>query len=205
MVLRTSFNMRPLTYILIPYTEDRRGRLRVALEAIEKNTDPKVTPYAVVVYENPYIGYPNAILDMVSGIDGYVFMGASDLILGPKWLEILWDKYESLGRVGAVEPYNEIRHGSLCQHPLLHSDLVKKYFNRHYFHYYADNEMHERLVADGLYTYCPEAPMEHHHIVNGKAEMDEGYKVVFDPTRNEKDRITYERRKAAGYPDEPVA
>lgn len=193
--------MTPLTYILIPYTRDRRGRVRDALKAIEENTDPTKTPYSVVLYENPYIGYPNAILDMVSCLNGYVFMGASDLILGPRWLEILWDKYESLGRKGAVEPYNEIQNGGLCQHPLLHSDLVKKYFNRHYFHYYADNEMHMRLVADGLYTYCPEAPMQHNHVINGKAEMDEGYKVVLDPERNEKDRIVFEKRLAAGFPD----
>lgn len=193
--------MYPITYILIPYTADRRGRLRDALEAIEKNTDPTVTPYAVVVYENPYIGYPNAILDMVSGINGYVFMGASDLIMGENWLRILWEKYESIGRKGAVEPYNEIQRGGLCQHPLLHSDLVKKYFNRHYFHYFADNEMDERIKADGLYTYCPEAPMEHRHVVNGKAEMDEGYRVVQDPVRNEKDRVTYKARKAAGWPE----
>lgn len=191
----------PLTHVLIPYTQDRRVRVREALQAIEENTDPTKTPYTVVLYENPYIGYPNAILDMVENIEGYVFMGASDLILGPRWLEILWDKYESLGRKGGIEPFNEIQHGGLAQHMLLHSTLLKAMFNRHYFHYYADNEMDEKMKAAGLYTYYPEAPMQHNHVLNGKAEMDEGYKVVLDPTRNEKDRVMYEKRKAAGYPD----
>ncbi len=112
-----------------------------------------------MLYENNYIGYPNAILDMVENIEGFVFMGASDLIMGPDWLEILWKKMYAVGIDHAIEPFNEIQHGNLCQHPLLHSDFVKKYFNRHYFHYYADNEMDERIKADGLYVYCPDAPM----------------------------------------------
>lgn len=190
----------PHTYILIPYTIDRVPRVAEAMRAIEANTDPEVTPHSIVLYRNNYIGYPNAILDMVQDINGFVFMGASDLILGPDWLRILWEKMEQVGRDKAVEPYNEIQGGGLCQHPLLHSDLVKRYFHREYFHYFADNEMDERIKADGLYVYCPEAPMEHHHVVNGKAQMDEGYKVVLDPTRNEKDRQTYQRRRAAGWP-----
>ena len=191
----------PLTYVLIPYTADRRERMREAVKAIEEHTDPTVTPYAIVVYENPYIGFPNAILDMVSGIDGYVFMCASDLIMGENWLRILWEKYDAVGRKGAVEPFNEMHKGRLCQHPLTHSDIVKKYFNRHYFHYFADNEMSERLMADGLYTYCPEAPMEHNHVLNGKAKMDEGYRVVLDKTRNEQDKRTYEDRRDRHWPE----
>lgn len=187
----------PHTSILIPYTKDRRPRVLEALASIQANTDIKETPHSVVLYENDYIGYPNAILDMVADINGYVFMGASDLLLGPNWLSILWKHFD---RKGAIEPYNEIQGGNLVQHPLIHSDLVKKYFNRHYFHYFADNEMHERITADGLYTYCPEAPMEHRHVLNKKAEMDEGYRVVLDPERNEKDRQVYLARKAAGWP-----
>lgn len=191
----------PHTYILIPYTKDRRGRMLQALAAIWAHTDVELTPHSVVLYENNYIGYPNAILDMVENINGFVFMGASDLILGPDWLRILWERMEIHGRDHAIEPFNEIQNGGIVQHPLIHSDLVKKYFNRHYFHYYADNEMHERITADGLYVYCPDAPMQHNHFVNGKAQMDEGYKVVMDPDRNEKDRLMFEKRKAAGWPE----
>lgn len=191
----------PLTYILLPYTKDRRARLREAIAAIEENTDPEVTPYAFVAYENPYIGFPNAIRDMVDGIDGYVFMCATDLIMGPKWLEILWEKFEQMGRNGAVEPYNEIQNGGLSQHTLSHSDIVKKYMSRAYFHYYADNEMSERLKEAGLYVYCPAAPMQHNHFLNNKAPMDEGYRVVLNRERNEADRVVYEQRKAAGWPD----
>ena len=191
----------PFTYVLIPHTPDRRARLQEAMAAIHQNTDPNITPYAIVTYENDYIGFPNAIRDMVDNIDGYVFMCASDLIMGPKWLEILWRKYEQLGRKGAVEPFNEIQQGGLAQHTLSHSSLVKEFLSRAYFHYYADNEMSERIKEAGLYTYVPEAPMEHRHVINQKAEMDEGYRVVLDPERNEKDRVTYEKRKAAGWPD----
>lgn len=189
----------PHTHILIPLTPDRRGRALEALASIQQNTNPEVTPYTVHLYENNYIGFPNAIRDMVEDLNGYAFMGASDLILGPQWLEILWEEFEKIGRNGAIEPYNEIQQGGLLQHPLIHTDLIKKYLSRAYFHYYADNEMHERMMMAGLYTYCPRAPMEHRHVVNKKAEMDEGYKVVFDPERNEKDRITFERRRANNY------
>lgn len=190
----------PHTYILIPYTPDRRSRLLQTMASIWAHTNPEVTPYSFVLYENNYIGYPGAILDMVEGIDGFVFMGASDIILGKDWLKILWEKMEEVGRDKIVEPFNEIQRGQLVQHPLLHSDLVKKYFHRHYFHYYCDNEMTDRAVADGVYVYCPEAPMQHNHVINGKASMDEGYKIVLDPARNEKDRQMYEKRKAEGWP-----
>lgn len=191
----------PHTYILMPYTKDRRERLLETMASIWAHTNSNVTPYSIVTYENDYIGYPNAILDMVEGIDGFVFMGASDLIHGQDWLHILWSKMQEVGAYKIVEPQNEIQHGLLVQHPLLHSDLVKKYFHREYFHFYCDNEMHERAVADGVYVYCPGAPMEHRHVINGKAQMDEGYKVVFDPKKNEKDRLHFEWRKANEWPD----
>ncbi len=194
----------PHTYILIPYTPDRRKRLLETMASIWASTDPELTPYSFVLYENKYIGYPNAILDMVEGIDGFVFMGASDIILGPQWLRHLWQTMDAYDRKIAVEPYSEIQRGMLVQHPLIHSDLVKKYFHRHYFHYYCDNEMTERLKADALhgvgFVYCPMASMQHNHVVNGKAEWDEGYRVVMDPERNEKDRLMYEYRKANGWP-----
>ncbi len=194
----------PHTYILIPYTPDRRKRLLETMASIWAHTDPELTPYSFVLYENNYIGYPAAILDMVEGIDGFVFMGASDLIMGKDWLRILWEKMGNFSyaqrRTVAVEPFGEIQNGALCQHPLTHTDVVKRYFHREYFHFYCDNEMTERLQAERKFIYCPEAPMQHNHVVNGKAEMDEGYKVVMDPDRNTKDYHTYLRRKAAGWP-----
>lgn len=190
----------PHTYILIPYTKDRRKRLLQTMASIWAHTDDELTPHSIVAYENNYIGYPNAILDMVRGIDGYVFMGASDLIHGEDWLRILWKTMDKYERVIAVEPFSEIQGGRLVQHPLIHSNLVKRYFHRHYFHFYCDNEMTDRLREDLGYVYCPEAPMQHNHVVNGKAEWDEGYKVVMDPVRNEKDRLMYEFRKANGWP-----
>ncbi len=211
MVTAPILNMKyPHTYILIPYTPDRRKRLLETMASIWAHTDPELTPYSFVLYENNYIGYPNAILNMIEGIDGFVFMGASDIILGKDWLKILWEKMVSSMPVDAiwddskymlaVEPFSEIQKGALCQHPLIHSHLVKKYFHREYFHFYCDNEMTDRLKADGRFIYCPEAPMQHNHVVNGKAEWDEGYKVVMDPERNAKDYQTYLRRKAAGWP-----
>ncbi len=194
----------PHTYILIPYTPDRRKRVLETVASIWAHTDTELTPHSVVLYENNYIGYPNAILDMVEGIEGFVFMGASDLIMGPKWLETLWEKMADFSyaqrRMIAIEPFSEIQRGALAQHPLTHSDVVKKYFHRHYFHYYCDNEMTERLQAIGAFVYCPDALVSHNHFLNGKAQMDEGYKVVLDPARNEKDRLIYETRKAAGWP-----
>ena len=100
----------------------------------------------------------------------------------------------------AIEPFGEIQNGALCQHPLTHTDVVKKFFHRHYFHFYCDNEMTERLMAYGGFVYEPKAPMQHNHVFNGKAKMDEGYKVVMDPVRNEKDSQMYMQRKANGWP-----
>ena len=187
----------PHTYILIPYTKDRRARLEVCIKAIQENTEGM--PYSLVLYENDYIGFPNAILNMIEGINGYVVMYASDLVAQKDWLKILWQEYEKIGRKGAIEPENILHKGTLCQHPLLHTDLVRKFFHREYFHSFCDNEMHERFVAEGLYTYCPDAKIEHHHVVNRKAEMDEGYKVVLDPKRKDIDLETYKKRKANGW------
>lgn len=194
----------PHTYILIPYTPDRRKRALESVSSIWANTDTSLTPHSIVLYENDYIGFPNAILNMVEHIDGFVFLGSSDVIFGKDWLRTLWEKMEEHGRTSIVEPYNEIWKGQLIQHALMHSDVVKRYFHRHYFHYYCDNEMTERVLADGIhkFIYCPESLIEHRHFVNGKAEKDACYEVVMDPARNEKDRQTYLRRKAQGWPIE---
>lgn len=191
----------PHTYILIPITPDRRKRVMETVESIWANTDRELTPYSIVLYENNYIGYPNAILDMAENIEGFVFIGASDLIHGKDWLTYLWHRQQRHGYAAVVEPMNELWNGNLCQHALMHTALLKKYFHRRYFHFYCDNEMDLRARAEGRYVYCPEAPMEHRHLLNGKAEDDEGYRVVLDPERNEKDRLIYEQRKANNWPE----
>ncbi len=192
----------PHTHILLPSPPDRRVRLLETIASIQENTDIALTPHSIVLYENDYIGFPNAILNMVHDINGFVFLGASDVIFGSGWLTKLWEKMDEHGHTSIIEPYNELWGGALIQHALMHSDIVKKYFNRHYFHYYCDNEMTDRVREDGINTfvYAPEALIEHRHFYNGKAQRDKCYEVATDPARNEKDRQTYLLRKAAGWP-----
>lgn len=188
-----------MIYIIIPTTKDRRPRAQQLLESIQEHTQN--VQHCVVLYENRDGGWVPAILNAIKGINGYCVLLGSDTIVEKDWLKNLWEGFCRAfpNGDGVAEPYNEIHGDKLCQHPLAHSSTIRKYIYPGYVHWYSDNDFTDQAVRDGKLVYVPEARIQHNHFVNGKAEMDETYKVVFNPKTNEQDRQLYERRKANGY------
>lgn len=183
-----------MIYILIPHTPDRRERLRETIDSIHANTDG--IDYCIVTFENDYGGWARSLLNMMDGIHGLAIILESDTVVEEGWLRVLLDNYKQ-GFI--LEPYNELHNGTLCQHPFGHTDLLKKYLNPDYFHSFADNEFHDRAVADGVYRYVPESRIEHRHYVNGKAPNDASYQRIYSPEVFEKDRELYQQRKQSKF------
>lgn len=187
-----------MIYICVPTTEERRTQTDRLLKSIRENTKIQ---HSVVLYENWDGGWVPAVHNMLKGIDGFVVLLGSDVVVKDGWLEILWEKFcEKFPRMdGCAQPYDEINHGALCQHPLGHSATIREYLHEGYIHNFSDNEMTERLIAHDRYLYVPESKIEHLHWVNKKATGDETYKKVMESF--ERDKILYTKRKQNGFKD----
>lgn len=65
---------------------------------------------------------------------------------------------------------------------------------------YGDNEIAARLRRAEQFTWCEQAMVDHRHVAAGKAKMDRAYMNMQRYLRQ--DQITFEKRKAAGFPDD---
>lgn len=190
-----------IIYIVIPTTKERRPRLRELLDSIDENTEGM--KYAVVVYENDDGGWVPAVHNAIQGIDGYVVLLGSDVVVKKDWLKNLWDGFcrQFPNKDGAAQPYDEINNGSLCQHPLAHSDTIRKYLDKDFIHNFSDNWMTEMLIADGKYLYVPNAIVEHKHFVNKKAKKDKTYEKVFSTYGRDQQVYIRKKRELLGLVD----
>lgn len=188
-----------MIYICIPTTSERVVETQKLIDSIAEHT--KDVQHCVLVYENEDGGWVPAVHNMLSGIDGFVVLLGSDCTVKEGWLSTLWDRFCEVfpDKDGCAQPYDEINNGALCQHPLAHSSVIKKYLHKGYVHNFSDNEMTETLLRDGKYLYVPEAKIEHHHWVNKKAKFDHTYKKIMESY--ERDQQLYTERKAADFRD----
>lgn len=175
-----------MIYILIPTTPERRHRCNELVKSIQENTHD--IPYTICVYENNDGGWVPAVYNALEGINGIVWLLGSDCIVENNAVKTLFDNYKE-GYV--LEPFNEMHNDTLCQHPFGHSDTIKKYLDKRFTHWYSDSYFHLQAKRDGKLLYVPEAKIQHNHFVNGKAEVDETYKTVFNPETIEKDRLLF--------------
>jgi len=192
-----SENETPMIYIVIPTTPERRLETARLVQSVRENTmDMK---HSILIYENNDGGWVPAVHNALEGINGFVVLLGSDVVVKSGWLSTLWQGFcvAFPNKDGAAQPYDEINGGYLCQHPLAHSDTIKKYLYRGYIHNFSDNEMTDRLLAEFKYCYVPGSLIEHLHWVNGKALKDETYKTIMKSY--EQDRQTYEQRRIGGY------
>lgn len=188
-----------MIYICIPTTPDRHNRLKELIDSIHEHTQN--IEHTVVFYPNELGGWVKAVHRMLEGIDGYVVLLGSDVVVKKDWLRILWDRFIAVfpDGSGAAQPYDEINRGMLCQHPLAHSRTIKKYLYKGYIHNFSDNDMTETLLRDGKYLYVPESKIEHKHFIIGKAEKDKTYEMVFNKENWEKDHALFLTRKQNGF------
>lgn len=184
-----------MIYIIIPTTPERRERANQLIKSIQENTQD--VKYSIVVYENNDGGWVPAVYNMLEGINGLVWLLGSDCIVLPDALKTLKNAYQSNfpNQDGICEPFNELHGETLCQHPFGHSDTIKKYLDRRFTHWYSDNWFSLLAKRDNKLVFVPEAKIEHRHFINGKAEVDETYKTIFNKDTIEKDRLLFEQLK----------
>lgn len=180
-----------MIYICIPTTPERNERTKQLVQSIHENTQN--VEHCVVVFENKLGGWVPAVHKMLEGINGYVVLLGSDVIVHKDWLKNLSEAFFKAfpNGDGVAEPFNELQGDKLCQHPMAHSETIKKYLDKRFTHWYSDNLFTLLAQRDGKLIYVPDAKIEHKHFVNGKAEMDETYKTIFNPVTVEKDRLTF--------------
>ena len=177
--------------ILIPTTPERRERLQKTIESIREHT---TLPYKLTTYENNYEGYVKAIHTLLDGTDSLVWCLNDDVVLKNDALKILFDKFNELYPKwnGLLQPKDGIQEGNVCTLPFCHSNIMKRFTYKGYHHNFADQEFTLIMQSAGLYTYVPEAIVEHAHWINGKAEKDKTYsdsQILF-----EKDQKLFEER-----------
>lgn len=173
-----------MIYICIPTTPERRARTQELISSIYTHT--KDIPYSIVVYENNDGGWVKAVHNMIENIHGTVWLIGSDCVLKNNAVKILNDTYKMVG--GVIEPYNELHGDKLCQHPFGDSELIKKYLDKRFTHWYSDNYFTILANRENKLHYEPKAIIEHKHFINGKAENDKTYETIFNPETVEKDR-----------------
>lgn len=137
----------------------------------------------------------------------YLVLGADDLWPHPGWLTEALAEMDRLGGMGLVG-FNDLhRHGDvLATHWLTSRRFCDEVLGGvlaipAYYHYYFDPEINERAKAAGRYRWAARAVMEHRHPLAHKAAMDDLYRLTHD-THYAADKATYERRRAAGYPND---
>jgi len=181
-----------MIYIVIPTTPERRHRCDQLVKSIQENTHD--IPYTICIYENNDGGWVPAVYNALQGIDDYVWLLGSDCIVENNAVKILWETLEKYPEGFMVlEPYNELHGDTLCQHPFGHARMIRRYLDKRFTHWYSDNYFTLLAKKDGRLLYVPEAKIQHNHFVNGKAEVDETYKTIFNPETVEKDRLLFEK------------
>jgi hypothetical protein len=171
-----------MVYIIVPSVKERREQLQKCIDSIYKNAG---YPCVICIYENEPRGAIIAMHEMIEGINDIVWFIGCDTILTEKdTLKRLMEQYED-GLV--LCPDDGIQHGRVITSPLCHSNLIKKYMCKDYFHNWADQEFTDIMNEKGIYKYCPEIKIEHNHWVNGKAPIDDAYKLAYQKDKEDKE------------------
>lgn len=72
-----------------------------------------------------------------------------------------------------------------------------EFFCTEYEHCFCDNELKDRVLKLGRYTWAEDAKIHRDNAMNHGGKLDEVLKIAYDKERFERDRATYERRKVS--------
>jgi hypothetical protein len=179
-------------YIVIPTTPERHERTKELLDSINKHIK---SPHKILIYTNNDGGWVKAVYNAIEGLSGWVWLISSDCVVENDVLSILWHAAKDRPADCVYEPYNELHGDILCQHPFARVETIKKYLHPDFVHNCSDVLFTQLAIRDNKLFYVPEARIEHKHFVNGKAERDATYDVIFNDDTIKKDRETYDRLK----------
>ena len=159
------------------FNKKRIGTIEAFNQGLKLSTGDIIFPLGDDSYCHP--GWLDKALEVHQNIlKGYGMVAMNDLMLdGDTQLgtTVLYDRKFCRDWLGSVAAY-----------PVYH-------------YYYIDNELNERAKRAGKYIWCKEAIVEHIHSSNNKRPIDEN-----DSNRAgfmELDKIIFEERKAAGFPN----
>lgn len=196
-----------LVSICIPHL-GREEALQRCLAAIAENTTD--WPYEIVVERDEFgpgrQGCPRTLAKAVSRANGefIAFLG-NDTLPQPVWLKAAMGCMNEVfphgtGMVGLHDPYwGPCR----CLHWVASKSMLPLlggyYFWPEYSHVGVDDELIARSTQLGRYVWCAGAVVAHEHFATG-AEMDDVYKLAWDPASVERDRaLLRERSERMGF------
>lgn len=161
----------------LKFNHIRVGALEAFNQGLKLSTGDIIFPIGDDGYCHPgWLDYALAAHQNI--LDGFGMVALNDLMLnGDTQLgtTVLYDREFCKQKLGGV-----------CTYPV-------------YNYYYVDNELNGRAKLAGKYYWCQESIVEHMHSSNGKRPLD-----AIDISRSdfmELDRVLFEERKAAGFPN----
>lgn len=197
--------MNPLISICIPNL-GRPRKLARLLRLIENNSDYR--PYEVIVRWDEFgsgrRGCPTVLHECYQAAKGDViaYLG-NDCCPQPGWLKIamefMQEHFPDLeGIVGTADGY---WHGEIPLHFIIGRPLIEKLggyvFFPGYAHTCCDLELCERARKIGKYAWCEKSKVYHDHPIQTgwkKEDIDEVYKLAYNPDLRERDRALLEAR-----------
>ncbi len=187
---------KPMVYVTIPTTKERRPRLQKAIDSIRNSDYPNIT---LVVHEGVHPGSVESVHAMLEGIDGLSFGLSDDNWIEPDCITKLVDAYLKAfpDGYGFAQTYNEIQGSRLVTAGMCHSSWAKKYIYKGYVHNWSDNEFTEIVDSLNKHIYVPNAIVHHDHFSLGKADFDKTYES--NQVAWEKDHALYLQRKANNF------
>lgn len=181
-----------MIYCIIPTTPERRKRLSKLIESLRAQD----FPHCVVIYENQCGGVVKALHEAIKGIHGVCLILNDDMILGRGCLKELYGKYiHAFPKLdGIAQPYEDMHRGELGVSPMLHSDLVKRYWFKGYIHNFGDTELTAIFKKKGKYIIVEEAKLTHQHFLKDKKLIDKTY-IATQKEYSTDEMLFIERRK----------
>jgi len=136
----------------------------------------------------------------------YLMIGNDDSVVQTKGFDKkLIEAAEKIGKYSMVYPNDGFHPGSIATFPMLSAPLYNALgyiFSNAFNHNCPDIYLQDLCTALGICKWVPEVVIEHMHVCNKKANMDEVYKIGTDPELYAKDRETYDILKKNKFPQE---
>lgn len=172
----------------------------------------------LVVRESVYRGWGNSINHLATLIDAPIVVGIGDDMLPDPNLDAQTIGRQFIGRFpdtfGVMQPtgdrWGEGKNGALsdriCGSPWMGRAFIERWnggkgpFWSEYYHFYADEEMHDVTLAAGILWQRRDLAHHHEHWMRpgGSGKRPE-YMTTAHQRWNE-DKAVFQRRKAAGFP-----
>lgn len=181
----------PKISIVIPTLGRPEGLERVK-KSIDELIYPKELIETIIIEDEPRVGVPKRLKEGVEKSTGeWIVYGSNDIEFTPSSI------LNALKNPGKFIAFNTgelyIDEGNACEHFMIHRDLIPKLggeiFDTEFNHVGVDNLLWAKLKKLGEAKRSKDAIVHHYHWTKTEnKEMDEVYKLAWDPVKVEQDR-----------------